>query len=77
MRYSVLRGVTINVLLNSAVCRVVVSVSGSEPVFISVSYYRSFLLSPSLKVSTLKNEEFIVTNVYSMILSYDMCVYCD
>ena len=28
---------------------VVVSVSGSEPVFISVSYYRSFLLSPLSK----------------------------
>ena len=52
MRYSVLRRVNINVLLNLAVCRVVVSVSGSEPVFISVSYYRSFLLSPLSKSVT-------------------------
>ena len=77
MRYSILRAVNINVLLNSAVCHVLVCLCLVFSLCLYVIYHLSVLLSPGRKVSTLKNEEFFITNVCSVIWSYDMCVYCD
>ena len=78
MRYSVLRRVNINVLLNLAVCHVLLCLC----LVLSLCLYLCHIIAlfschRCLKVSPLKNEEFLVTNVCSKILSYNMCVYCD
>ena len=66
MRYSVLRGVTIIVLLNSAVCHVLLCLC----LVLSLCLYMCHIIAffscdRCLKVSTLKNEEFLVTNMFN------------